>query len=105
MSNNLKVQLDAVALNNPELLLKLKNANVEDALATLINFAHTRHIELNRDVALGWLSTHNEKAKELSLDKLEEVVGGGRGSAVAMRGARGTAGHDKYKAEEGPQVF
>ncbi len=105
MSDNLKIRLDAVALNNPELLLKLKNANVEDALAILINFAHARHIELGRDAALEWLSTHAEKAKELSLDKLEEVVGGGRGSAVSMKGATGTTRIKKYDADEGPQVF
>ncbi len=105
MSNNFKTQLDTLILNNPELLQQLKDENAEAALAILLNFARAEHIEPDRETACEWLSTHNEKAKELSLDKLEEVVGGGRGGAVAIRGAKGTAQHEKYAAQQGPQVF
>ncbi|HEX8883310.1 MAG TPA: hypothetical protein VF797_02335 [Noviherbaspirillum sp.] len=85
MANNLKFRLDEVILKNPELLQQPKNENVEDALAILLNLAHARQIELDGETALKWLSTHDERARKLSLENLEELAGGAQGITASMR--------------------
>jgi len=84
-SNNLKFQLNELILKNPELLQQLKDANVEDALSVLVDLAHARQIELDGETALECLSTHNERAREVSLEKLEELAGGAQGITASMR--------------------
>ena len=107
-SNNLELRVDEVILKDPELLRQLKDASAEDALAILLNFAHAGNTELDGAAAFEWLSMHNEAAGELSLEKLEELVGGAAGfgvpsfSETMRRRANTFTGKNKPVAKEDP---